>query len=609
MNKTLAADRAGVSSLLGDVARRAAAYLTEGTRRRVSPALSAITGLSELSGPLPASPSAAADVLDLLDRVGSPATVTSTAGRYFGFVTGGTVPASLAAGWLAAAWDQNTSLRVMSPAGASFEDRALEWVSDILSLPAGSGGALVTGATMANFTGLAAARHALLERAGWNAEDDGLFAAPPLTVVVGDEAHVSLLKALGLLGLGRKRVHRVPVDSQGRMRADALPVLHERTIICLQAGNVNTGAFDPADEVCRRAHDAGAWVHVDGAFGLWAAASPRRRHLVEGFSGADSWATDAHKWPNVGYDCGIALVRDVESLRSAMALSSAYFVPGDRREPSQFTPEMSRRARGVELWATLQSLGREGLADLIDRTCDHAARFAEGLRALRIRDSQRRGHQSGAGVVRRAGDDADRHRAGSTRGCLLVRWNRVAGTDGNAHQRIVVGDDGRRRRGESGVDSTCGCRERVVSGVTRVLAAPRREAGDEGGNWSTGGSCRSFRGGGEAMLAGLSRAPAALAIGRRARGSMAHPGGRDLPDRVRRGRRCRAGCGRLPADEHAGVGQDPVCRRFSSRCRVRTEPDSARSSSSTCRRRPAVSGAQPFISTPATSGTLPTEPT
>jgi glutamate/tyrosine decarboxylase-like PLP-dependent enzyme len=247
-------------------------------------------------------------------------------------------------------------------------------------LPAGCGGALVTGATMANLTGLAAARHALLERAGWDVEGQGLFGAPPLTVVVSDEVHVSLLKALQLLGLGRTRLHRVPADGQGRLRADALPILDDRTIVCLQAGNVNSGAFDPAAEVCRQARDAGAWVHVDGAFGLWAAASPRYRHLAHGFEDADSWATDAHKWPNVGYDCGIAFVRDPAVLRATMGMASAYFEPAAQREPSQYTPEMSRRARGVELWAALRSLGRSGLAALIDDTCRHAQRFAEGLR-------------------------------------------------------------------------------------------------------------------------------------------------------------------------------------------------------------------------------------
>jgi glutamate/tyrosine decarboxylase-like PLP-dependent enzyme len=367
--------------LLSDVARRAAVYLDHARARSVAPAASAVAALAELAGPFPDSSLPPHDVLDIIDRVGSPATVINAAGRFFGFVNGGALPAAIAAGWMAAAWDQNASLRVMSPAAAAFEDAALGWIRDILELPAGCGGAVVTGATMANLAGLAAARHALLERAGWNVEDDGLFDAPPLTVVVGDEVHVSLLKALTLLGLGRHRVHRVAVDDQGRMRADQLPTLDDRTIVCLQAGNVNSGAFDPAREICRIAHAAGAWVHVDGAFGLWASASPRYRHLADGFRDADSWAMDGHKWPNVGYDCGIAMVRDPRALQSAMAMSSAYFSPGGEREPSQFTPEMSRRARGVELWAALRSLGRGGLADLIERTCSHATRFAAGLRA------------------------------------------------------------------------------------------------------------------------------------------------------------------------------------------------------------------------------------
>jgi glutamate/tyrosine decarboxylase-like PLP-dependent enzyme len=269
----------------------------------------------------------------------------------------------------------------MSPTAAALEDVALGWVREALGLPPECGGSVVTGASMANFTGLAAARHALLERSGWDVENDGVFGAPRLTVVVGDEVHASLLKALGLLGLGRKRVIRVPADEQGKMRADRIPALDDRTIVCIQAGNVNSGAFDPAAAICRRAREAGAWVHVDGAFGLWAAASPLHRHLTEGFDLADSWATDGHKWPNVGYDCGIAIVRNAAAMRAAMAISAAYFNPGELREPSNYTPEMSRRARGVELWATLRSLGRRGLAELIERTCRHARRFAEGLRA------------------------------------------------------------------------------------------------------------------------------------------------------------------------------------------------------------------------------------
>jgi len=367
-------------SHLDEAARLAANYLRKIGTRRVAPSASEIQALDALSGPLPESSLSPAEVLALVDRIGSPATIATTGGRYFGFVNGGTLPAALAASWLVSAWDQNVSLRVMSPAGAAFEDVALEWVLDILRLPQTSGGAIVTGATMANFCGLAAARHALLGRAGWNAEEDGLFGAPPLRLVVGDEVHISLLKAVALLGLGRQRVERVRVDRQGRMRTEALPDLDDRTIVCIQAGNVNSGAFDPAAEICRRAHERGTWVHVDGAFGLWAAASPRFRHLTDGFGGADSWATDGHKWPNVGYDCGIAAVRNSDALRGAMATASAYFVPGARREPSQFSPEMSRRARGVELWAALRSLGREGLAALIERTADHAARFADGLR-------------------------------------------------------------------------------------------------------------------------------------------------------------------------------------------------------------------------------------
>jgi glutamate/tyrosine decarboxylase-like PLP-dependent enzyme len=368
------------AELLGEVVRRATAYIRDVGSRRVAPSAASVAALRELGGPLPDSPTTAGGVLELLDRVGSPATVATAGGRFYGFVNGGALPASVAASWMVSAWDQNAALRVMSPAAAAFEDVAIEWVRDVLGLPLGGGGAVVTGATMANVSGLAAARHALLERAGWDVENDGLFKAPPLTVVVGDEVHVSLLKALGLLGLGRQRVHRVAVDGQGRMRVDALPALDDRTIVCLQAGNVNTGAFDPAGEICQRARHAGAWVHVDGAFGLWAAASPRYRHLTEEFRDADSWATDGHKWPNVGYDCGFAFVRDVRALRSAMAMSSSYFTPGELREPSQFSPEMSRRARGIELWATLRSLGRQGLAALIERTCDHAKRFADGLR-------------------------------------------------------------------------------------------------------------------------------------------------------------------------------------------------------------------------------------
>lgn len=370
------------TKLLEEAARRASAYLAGVGERRVWPAAEAVAALAALDEPLPEEPAEAAAVLELLDRVGTPATVTTQGGRFFGFVTGSAQPAALAASWLVSAWDQNAAMRVMSPTAAAFEDVALRWLRDLLGLPMESAGAVVTGATMANFTGLAAARHALLERAGWDVENDGLFGAPELTVVVGEEVHVSLLKALGMLGLGRRRVVRVPVDGQGRMRADTLPALNARTIVCVQAGNVNTGAFDPAREICAAAKAAGAWVHVDGAFGLFAAASPKYEHLTDGFADADSWATDGHKWPNAGYDCGLAFVRESQALRGAMAMVAAYLPEGARREPCHYTPEMSRRARGVELWALLRGMGRRGMAALIERTCAHAARFAEGLREM-----------------------------------------------------------------------------------------------------------------------------------------------------------------------------------------------------------------------------------
>ncbi len=239
---------------------------------------------------------------------------------------------------------------------------------------------LVTCATMANFTALVTARHSLLARAGWDVTADGMFGAPPIEVVVGAEVHASMLKALGLAGFGRNRVTIVEADGQGRIRADKLPRLSERTIVCIQAGNVNTGAFDPAGEICKAAREQGAWVHVDGAFGLWARISGKYEHLTCGFDQADSWATDAHKWPNVGYDSGLAIVRDGDALRASMGITAAYLEPGSRREPMHHTPEASRRARGVELWAALKSLGRSGLCALIERTCTHAQRFAHGLR-------------------------------------------------------------------------------------------------------------------------------------------------------------------------------------------------------------------------------------
>jgi glutamate/tyrosine decarboxylase-like PLP-dependent enzyme len=367
-------------TLLRDAANRAANYLDAIDSRSVAPTPDAISALARFDRALPEHPLEPASILRELDETGSPGTSTSAGGRYFGFVIGGTLPTALAANMLASAWDQNAGLVVISPATAKLETVALRWLLDALHLPATSGAGFVTGATMANFTCLAAARHALLKRAGWNVEEQGLFGAPPLTVIVGDEVHITLLKALSLLGLGRARVTRVPTDEQGRMRADLLPPLDDRTILCLQAGNVNTGAVDPMTELTARARAAGAWVHVDGAFGLWAAAAPNRRALLAGVENADSWALDAHKWLNVPYDSGVAICRDASALRGATAVSAAYLVQGAEREPAEYTPELSRRARGVDIWAAMSSLGRSGIAELIERNCLQAARFADGLR-------------------------------------------------------------------------------------------------------------------------------------------------------------------------------------------------------------------------------------
>jgi len=370
----------GVKELLAETAVRAARYVAGVGSRRVSPLPEDVARLEELGGPMPQGPSDPAGILALLDDIGSPATVAATGGRYFGFVIGGSLPAALAANWMAGAWDQNAALRVMSPVAAKVEEIVLEWLVDLFGLPSTCGAGFVTGTTMANFTALAAARTALLKVSGWNVEEDGLFGAPPIRVIVGDEVHVSLLKALSMLGLGRSRVTRVAVDLQGRMRADALPHLDANTIVCILAGNVNTGAFDPAVEICSRARDAGSWVHVDGAFGLWGAVSPLYRHLLEGFSSADSWAIDCHKWLNVPYDSGIAVVREPEHLRSAMVVSAAYLQPSAAREPWHYTPDASRRARGIELWAAMRSLGRDGLREMVERNCRQAKRFAERLR-------------------------------------------------------------------------------------------------------------------------------------------------------------------------------------------------------------------------------------
>ena len=366
-----------MKELLADAHARSVRYLESLSSRPVQPGDDALARLSELSVPLPEDPVPPQEVLSRLDELGSPATIANAGPRYFGFVTGGVLPVSLAANWLAGAWDQNAHFVVGSPTAAALENVALSWIRDILDLPDTWGGGFVTGTTMGNFSGLVAGRHAVLKRAGWNVEANGLFGAPEVQVVVGEEAHTTLFQALALAGFGRERVTKVPVDDQGRIKADAIPKLSGPSIVCLQAGNVNSGSFDPFTEI---ALDHDTWVHVDGAFGLWAKASPKHAHLVDGLADVDSIATDLHKWLNVPYDAGLALYRDPDAARNALSITAAYLPEGDERQPCDYTPESSRRARGVEIWAALASMGRSGLADLVDRNCRYAQRFAEGLR-------------------------------------------------------------------------------------------------------------------------------------------------------------------------------------------------------------------------------------
>jgi glutamate/tyrosine decarboxylase-like PLP-dependent enzyme len=353
--------------------------------RRVSPQATVEDVARALGTKLPDEPTDPADVIDLLAEACEPGLTAMPSGRFFGFVIGGTHPAGLAADWLVSAWDQNCGLRRLTPAHSAVEDVASAWLLDLLGLPSGCAVGFVTGGTMANFTALAVARDEVLRRTGWDVATRGLIGAPPVTVLVGAERHDTLDLSLRYLGLGAPEA--VPADGQGRLRADALrSALATRpagpTIVALQAGNVHSGAFDPFAEAVAAAHEHGAWVHVDGAFGLWAAASPGRRHLMSGADAADSWATDAHKTLNVPYDSGLVIVRDPAALRASMGFHGAYLIHDERGEPSDRVPELSRRGRAFPVWAVLRSLGRSGVAELVDRLCDRATALADGLRQI-----------------------------------------------------------------------------------------------------------------------------------------------------------------------------------------------------------------------------------
>jgi glutamate/tyrosine decarboxylase-like PLP-dependent enzyme len=357
-------------------------YAASVDARRVAPDATALDALAAFDEALPADGLDAASTLQLLNEAGSPATVATTGARYFGFVIGAVYPVALGASWLASAWDQNGALPVMSPVTAKLHDVSVAWLVDLLGLPAGTGAAYVTGATVANASCLAAARDALLSRMGWDVQADGLFGAPPIEVVIGDHAHSTLSKSLGLVGLGRNRVTVVPSDSEGRLRVALLPDIEGPVLVCAQAGEVNTGAFDPFDEIADwlAAPSRSGWLHVDGAFGLWALADPSRAGLVRGLTRADSWATDAHKWLNVTYDCGIAFVRRPEDLRRTFAAAAGYLPPDVGFEAMHHTPQSSQRARAIEVWSVLRTLGRAGVASLVVGSCDAAVAIANRLR-------------------------------------------------------------------------------------------------------------------------------------------------------------------------------------------------------------------------------------
>jgi glutamate/tyrosine decarboxylase-like PLP-dependent enzyme len=371
----------GAVDLLRTAADLSLEYVSSVDERRVPPDGDALAALAAFDEALPDDGADPLDTIRMLHAIGSPATVATTGPRYFGFVNGATYPVAVGSAWLASSWDQNTALPVMSPVAAKLHGVVRKWLVDLLGLPSGTGVAFVSGDTMANVAGLAAARDSLLLRLGWDVQADGLFGAPELTVVVGERAHSTLFKSLGLVGLGRQRLTVAPADDQGRIRPDGLPDVAGPVLFCAQAGEVNTGAFDPFDEIADWLAERSGWLHVDGAFGLWALADPSRAHLVRGLDRADSWAADAHKWLNVTYDSGLVFVRDLATLRRTFAAVAGYLPSGDIFDAMHHTPQSSQRARAVEIWSVLRTLGRRGVADMVVTACDAAAAIAERLDA------------------------------------------------------------------------------------------------------------------------------------------------------------------------------------------------------------------------------------
>ena len=374
-----------IPALLDAVLGQARSWFDTLSARPVCASASSDQLRQSLGGPLPENGTPPDDVIRFLAGAGATGTVASTGPRYFGFVVGGSLPAALAADWLVSTWDQNAGIFALSPLASTIEQITGAWLLDLAGLPSTMSFGFVTGGHMANFTSLACARHSVLRKSGWDVGVNGLNGAPPIEICVNEESHYTIIVALRLLGLGSAHVRRIPVDDQGRMRADCLTAALRETsgpcIVCAQAGNVNTGAFDPLAAIADAAKERGAWLHVDGAFGLWATVSSQHAHLVRGIECADSIASDAHKWLNVPYDCGLVFCADEAAHRSSMSLAAAYIVAtSTERDPHEFVPEESRRARAIPVYAALRSLGRRGLAEIIERNCRQARRFGDALR-------------------------------------------------------------------------------------------------------------------------------------------------------------------------------------------------------------------------------------
>jgi len=357
-------------------------YISNLRGQPVMPTTEALEALKTLREPMPIEGNDPSSVIERLHEIGSPNTVVTTGGRFYGFVVGGALPVSIAANWLASTWDQNAGTWVLSPIAGQLEEIAGQWLLDLLDLPRDAVFGLVTGATMATFSSIAAARSAILRRNGYDVKSKGLMGAPPIRIIMSEEVHPTNKAALGYAGFGLDQIEYVPVDDQGRIKVESMPELDQLSIVMLQAGNINSGSFDNFEAICNQAKKVGAWVHVDGAFGLWARVSASKKHLTRGIDLADSWCVDGHKWLNLTHDSAIYFCRDAEAVNDVFGVSATYLMRDDNRQGNNYTPELSRRARGVEFWVALNTLGQEGVTAIIEQSCAHATQFAEGLRGM-----------------------------------------------------------------------------------------------------------------------------------------------------------------------------------------------------------------------------------